>query len=116
MKAITLKTCITILFMTLLQAGHAVAQDTQTDTFKVWGNCSMCEKRIEEAAKGKGVISADWDVDTKMLILKYDPAKTTPGVVRKRIAAVGHDTQEFKAKDSVYKGLHKCCRYDRGAE
>ena len=31
------------------------AQDTKTDTFKVWGNCGMCKKTIEKAAKSDGV-------------------------------------------------------------
>lgn len=92
------------------------AQEPVTVTFKVWGNCGMCEKRIEDAARGKGVISSEWDMQTKMLELVYDPAKTTPDAVKKRIAAVGHDTEGYRAKDSIYKGLHKCCKYQRAPE
>jgi hypothetical protein len=31
--------------------------------------------------------------------------------LHKRVAAVGHDTEKFKAPDSVYASLPKCCLY-----
>ena len=33
--------------------------------------------------------------------------------IHKAIANVGYDTDKIKAKDEVYKDLHKCCKYDR---
>src|SRR5258705_13086706 len=87
-----------------------VVRDT-TIVFKVWGNCEMCKDRIEEAAKGKGVKSAIWDVDTKFLTLDYDPSLTTTEKVQQRIADVGHDTEFKKAKAYIYKELPDCCRY-----
>jgi len=80
-------------------------------TFKVFGNCEMCKNRIEKAAKGKGVASAMWDVDTKMLSLNYDPSITSPEKVQERIADVGHDTPLKKAKGFVYDELPECCHY-----
>ena len=80
-------------------------------TFKVYGNCEMCKNRIEKAAKGKGIRSAIWDVDTKLLSLAYDPAITSPEKVQERIADAGHDTQLKKAKDLVYNDLPDCCHY-----
>jgi outer membrane receptor for ferrienterochelin and colicin/copper chaperone CopZ len=80
-------------------------------TFKVFGNCEMCKNRIEKAAKGKGVFSVAWDVDTKILSLDYDPSGTSPEKVQQRIADAGHDTQLKKAKDFVYNELPDCCHY-----
>jgi len=71
----------------------------------------MCKDRIEKAAKGKGVKSAIWHVDTKSLSLDYDPKITTPERVQQRIADVGHDTELKKAKDIVYNELPECCHY-----
>lgn len=89
-------------------------------TFKVFGNCEMCKNRIEKAAKGKGVVSANWNVDTKIFSLEYDPSATSPEKVQQRIANVGHDTQLKKAKDLVYNELPACCHYrekkETGAE
>jgi len=81
---------------------------------KVYGNCEMCKNRIEEAAKSEiGVISADWNIDSKMLHLEFDPEKVSLGTVEKAIAAVGHDTEHYRAPDNVYDELPGCCLYDR---
>lgn len=98
--------------LALVAATSANAQD-KTETFKVYGNCGMCEKRIEKAAKLDGVTKADWDVDTKTMTVSYDPAKTDGKKVQKAIAAVGHDTERETATDAVYKKLPGCCLYDR---
>ena len=84
-----------------------------TTVFEVGGNCGMCEKRIETAALGKGVIMADWDVTTKKMTLEYDSAKTSALVVQKRIAKAGHDTTFVEAKDKTYNQLPGCCQYER---
>lgn len=85
----------------------------KTATFKVFGNCESCKARIEKAAKVDGVSKAEWNADTKMLTLNYNPAKISTDEVQKKIAAVGHDTEKFKADDKVYKSLPACCQYDR---
>ncbi|MGH2552918.1 MAG: carboxypeptidase-like regulatory domain-containing protein, partial [Chitinophagaceae bacterium] len=96
--------------------GEGKAQSVKTikaDTikFRVSGVCEMCKDRIEEAAKGKGVEKAEWDVDSKMLTLYYYPALTNPERVQQRIANAGHDTPLKIAKDNVYLQLPDCCRY-----
>ena len=97
------------------------AQDTpqtgasaeMTAKFKVYGNCGMCEKRIEKAAKIDGVAFADWDVDTKILTVTFDANKVKPAQIHKAVAAAGHDTEKVKAPDEVYAELPECCRYER---
>ena len=71
----------------------------------------IANPRIETASKGKGVVSALWNVDTKMLTLVYDPSKTTLDKVQKRILDAGHDVENKKAKDIIYKSLPACCYY-----
>jgi len=81
---------------------------------KVYGNCGMCESRIEEAAAGlDGVITADWDQETKMLRLEFDPATVTVDQIELAIAEVGHDTENQRANDAAYEDLPGCCLYDR---
>jgi hypothetical protein len=102
-----------------LFAGRAAAQDptpssmVQTTTFQVGGNCKMCKKRIEDAAQGKGVVKAEWDVDTKIMTLAYDSDITTAMTVQKRVAKAGHDTTFVNAKKKAYDGLPNCCQYER---
>lgn len=88
----------------------AHAQDSSV-VFKVSGLCDQCKHRIEEAAKGKGVLSASWDIDTKLLSLVFNPSQTSLEKIQGRIVAVGHDLETKKAKDWVYNDLPSCCHY-----
>ena len=89
------------------------AQTIKTDSFKVYGNCEMCKKRIEKATAVDGIAKSDWNVDTKVMTVTYDPTKLSSDAIQKKIAAVGHDTEKEKAVDSVYNKLPGCCIYDR---
>lgn len=104
---------------TLLVAAGALlsvtlfAQEIKTATIKVNGNCGMCKKNIETAAKQAGVSKADWNKDTHVLTLSYDAAKVNTDSVQKKIAAAGYDTEKFKAPEKAYKSLDECCQYER---
>lgn len=85
---------------------------TQHQMFKVSGNCEMCKERIETAAKSvKGVTTAIWDVDSKVLHVNYNPVQTDLIKIQKAIAKAGHDTEKFKAEDKTYNALPECCKY-----
>jgi len=87
---------------------------SKTEKFKVFGNCGMCESRIEKAAKAvEGVTKADWDKETKMIEVTFDESKTDVHKIHEAIAEVGHDTKLHKAKDETYDNLPGCCKYDR---
>lgn len=89
-------------------------QDTiKTETFKVWGTCDMCKTRIEKTVKSEGVTSASWDSKTQMLTVTYNPTRTGKETLSKKLAAVGHDTEKFKAPDEAYNSLPGCCHYER---
>lgn len=116
----TLKFIISAVFAILLGTytfaqtqDHSKMAMTKTETIKIWGVCELCKDRIEKAAKIEGVTKADWNIKTNLLTLVYDPSKVTSDAVQKKIAAVGHDTQKFKADDKVYNSLPSCCKYER---
>jgi copper chaperone CopZ len=85
----------------------------QTETFKVWGNCGMCKKTIENALAIRGVINAEWNEETQMITVIFKPKSISLSEIHKKIAAVGYDTALEKADDEVYEGLHHCCKYER---
>lgn len=90
-------------------------QKLVTTTFTVYGNCSMCKKRIEKPFKDMaGVTEASWDKTTKKFTITYDPAVLSERRIKETIAAQGYDTDEVKASDEVYNKLPKCCRYRDG--
>ena len=85
-------------------------------SFKVFGNCGMCEERIETAAMGvSGVESAEWNKETKMMKITH-AENVNIHEVHQAIADVGHDTKNHKAKDEVYANLPGCCLYRDGGK
>jgi copper chaperone CopZ len=85
----------------------------QTSTFKVWGNCESCKARIEKTAKVAGAATASWSESTKLLKVTFDNTKTDVDKISKALAAVGHDTEKYKADAKVYNALPGCCKYER---
>lgn len=83
-------------------------------TFTVYGECGMCEKRIEGALSDvKGVDWADWEQATLELTVKYNPDVISLEEIKQTVAAVGHDTDDVKATKEAYENLHACCKYER---
>ncbi len=96
----------------VMLAGTAAFAQSKTETIKVSGNCGMCEKKIEAAAKTAGASKANWDKDTKVLTVTYDASKTSNDAIQSKVASVGYDTEKYTADEKVYKSLHECCQYD----
>lgn len=112
-----MKTKNLILVSLLIFSMLTVFADNKTEEFKVYGNCGMCQKRIEKAAKSvEGVTTAKWDKETKMLEISFDETKTDADKVQIAVANAGHDTVNHQAKDETYEELPGCCHYDRRIE
>ena len=80
--------------------------------FKVYGDCEMCEERIEKAALSvNGVLSAEWNKETKIIKVISENKALETGKVSNAIAAVGHDTEYKTATDEAYNKLPNCCRF-----
>ena len=95
-------------------SGFSLSAKEQDNKFKVSGNCSMCEKRIEKAAMSvEGVSAADWNKETKLIEVSFDKSKTDVHKIHAAIAKAGHDTEMHKADDKAYNALPGCCKYDR---
>ena len=90
------------------------AKSDKTEKFEVAGNCGMCKTRIEKATNSViGVSSADWDKETKIIEVSYNPEKTDIHKIHQAIAKSGHDTKMHKATNEAYDKLPGCCKYDR---
>lgn len=118
MKAIN-KTIVLFLSLLIMSFTNNFAQEETakvTTEFKVFGNCGMCEKRIETALMVDGVESASWDKETKMATVVYVKGKITEDQLHKNVAEVGHDTEIYRASDEVYSKLPGCCKFDRAED
>lgn len=111
MKTLKLIPFIAIL---LFVAQTGFAQKSTSEKIKVSGECGMCKKKIEKAAKDAGASYAVWSSETKILEVKYaEPASNDN--IQKSIADAGYDTPKYKATDEAYEKLSPCCHYEREA-
>jgi periplasmic mercuric ion binding protein len=103
-----------MLFVAFSSQAQVKKNKNAKHNIEVNGNCEMCKKRIEKAAYSvKGVKSAEYHVDDKMLHLIINEEKCSSLDVKKAVAKAGHDTDEVKATDEQYNNLHGCCLYER---
>ncbi len=102
---------IIILLISIIFSIATYAQELKKTVIEVQGLCGMCQERIENAALEAGAKSADWDAETLLLLLTYNPQKVSLDDIQKKIASVGHDNETYRAPDEVYESLPKCCKY-----
>ncbi len=77
--------------------------------------CGMCKARIERnLAFEKGVKEADLDVKSKVVTIKYNPAKTDITKLKANISKTGYDAEEVVADEVGYNKLPSCCKKDGG--
>lgn len=106
---------ITIIATFMMLQLNVSAQDkpkkTETITFHVSSACGLCEKTIEKAMDTKGVINADYNLDTQLLTVTYKPSKITEEQMHHLLNEAGYDTEKSKCTDEQYSRVHECCKY-----
>lgn len=90
----------------------SVFAQSKKETFDVSGNCGMCKKTIEKAAKEGGASFAEWNKETKKITIKYSK-NTDRSKIQQKIADAGYDNAGARASDEAYNKLHGCCQYER---
>lgn len=108
---------IAIILITIISFSSFAQQksDIVTEKFQVSGTCSMCKKRIEDAAYIPGVKRAEWSKETKDLTVTFKSSKASLQQIKQSIAKAGHDVEGLKATDEDYKKLPECCAYRENA-
>lgn len=75
--------------------------------------CDMCKKRIEDGLfTQKGVVSANLDVNTKVVTIKYRSNKTNEDDLRNYISSLGYQADSVPANKEAYDLLPGCCQID----
>ncbi len=73
--------------------------------------CDMCKVSIERALlKLQGVQTAELDLVTKKVNIRYDADQLSVATLRQAIAAVGYDADEVTARPKAYDSLAACCK------
>ena len=103
-----------LLMMTVISSA-CFGQQKKIDTvgIKTSAVCGQCKDRIEGClAYEKGVKSATLDVETKIATVVYNPAKTSPAVLRNTLSKLGYDADTIPANQAAYDKLPACCKKD----
>jgi mercuric ion binding protein len=113
MKTLPIFLAILLAVSSLSVANAQSKEELTKETIKIWGNCGMCQSRIEKAAKDAGATTAIWSDETKVLTVSFLSSKTSLTAIEEKIALAGHDTQNVKAGSDAYSKLPGCCKYER---
>lgn len=110
-----MKSFFYIIFISILGLFSCKTTSTpeKTATFKVWGNCEMCKKTIEGSCAIDGIKEKDWNVESKLMTVKFDSTKVTLDEIQQSIAKVGYDNEVYFGDDYAYGKLESCCQYER---
>jgi Cu(I)/Ag(I) efflux system membrane fusion protein len=103
-----------IVLMTASACSSKKQQDVEVShaTLTVQGNCEMCKTTIEKAAQSEeGVVSAEWNGESKELHLQFDAGKTSVEKISRAVAQAGYDTEKDKGDNVAYEALSPCCKY-----
>ena len=114
-----MKKLILIVFVSFAIQGFAqknVSPKVMLASFNVSGVCGMCEERIEAALDVVGVKSAEWDKETQLIEISYNPKKIKVEDFHNLLSAAGHKTDLKEANKEAYSSLPGCCKYDDGVK
>ncbi len=101
------------LFVGNAAALNAAPPKTQSVTIQTSAVCGMCEETISKALiKEKGVKSVSMNIDTKAVVVTYNPKFTSPDKIRTAISMSGYDADAVPADAKAYDSLHACCKKD----
>ena len=102
---------LVFLFTTFFSFSQKKDAKTQKVVIKTSTQCGMCKERIEEELNyTKGIIYSELDVPTQKLTVKFKPAKISLQALKQKIAKIGYDADEVKAKEEDIQKLPKCCQ------
>jgi outer membrane receptor for ferrienterochelin and colicins len=80
-------------------------------SFSVAGVCGMCKTRIEKTVEAPGLTYKEWDQQTGILHLRYNPEIYSVEKAKKALLDVGHDVEGNNANQRAYRQLPTCCLY-----
>ena len=107
MKNLFYKVSILTLFFLL----PSISQAQDTLRIKTSAQCNTCKKTLEYDMKfEKGVEKVSLDVESRVLTVVYNPAKTDPAKLRLAVSKVGYDADDVKADPKAYNKLEECCK------
>ena len=92
-------------------AQETVKKKTEIIVIQTSAECGKCKDRIENALNyTKGIVYAELDNETKKVTVKYKTAVLSDSQIKQKIAEIGYDADEVKAKEEAVNKLPTCCK------
>ena len=70
----------------------------------------MCKDKIETALDIPGISFAEWDVESKILTVRYNDKKVKEDNIHSIISNLGYATDKLGANQEAQNNLHACCK------
>ena len=96
-----------ILLILMMAATLGVYAKNVTQQILVKGECDMCKDKIEKALDISGISFAEWDVESKMLTVRYNNRKISEDQIHETISNLGYATDKLAANETNQKALDK---------
>jgi len=89
----------------------AMAAPTEKITIQTNAQCGMCKTSIETSLTAlEGVKSAELDLVTKKVKIKYDDKVLDAATLRQAIANTGYSADDVPARPKAQEALAACCK------
>jgi copper chaperone CopZ len=99
-----------VLFIQVARAQEKKAK-FETVVIRTSAECGDCEERIANMLNyTKGVKFSELDVESKMLTVKFQPAKIALETIKQKLVELGYDADEMKANPEAQQKLPSCCQ------
>ena len=109
MKKVAIISLFTFIFSML--SFESNAQKNKETIIQTSAQCEMCKERLESNLSfEKGIKDVNLDMETKKILISYNPKKTDLSSLKKLISEIGYDADDIKANTVVYKNLPTCCK------
>jgi periplasmic mercuric ion binding protein len=102
---------LVLLFAIIMFVQTNLFAQTDTVQIKTSAICDECKERIEnDLSFEKGVKSAKLNLETKEVMVVFNPNKTTAAKIAEAITKIGYDADSLKADAKAFKKLPECCQ------
>ena len=98
-----------LLFALILVSTVLFAKNT-TSRIEVKANCEICKEKIEKTLDIPGISHADWNIETKILTVRYNEKKVSISDIHSMISNIGYATNKVNANIDSQAQLMKCCQ------
>jgi mercuric ion binding protein len=105
-----MKIVISLIAIIILSISGIKAQIIEAQ-IKTSGQCEHCKEALEKNLRfEKGVKKVSFDIESHVVNVKYDEAKTTIRNIQVAITKLGYDADSLLADPKAYQKLNACCK------